>query len=196
MPRTQTDARERILAVADALFYQEGVRAVGVDTIIARSEVAKTTLYRYFPSKDDLVVAYLEGRNRRFWQLFEAVVEQNSGQPKQQLLAIFAWIDELLSSPESCGCPFLMTASEFPEMEYPGHQVALAHKQKMRDRMAELAKLAAIEPAQELSAALLMLVDGAFAQRRLFKQHDNGIKLAKAAAMMIECYAANQEVTK
>jgi AcrR family transcriptional regulator len=52
MPRTQTEARQRILAIADELFYREGIRAIGVDTIIAQSEVAKTTLYRYFPSKE------------------------------------------------------------------------------------------------------------------------------------------------
>lgn len=191
MPRTQTDAQQRILAIADDLFYREGVRAIGVDTIIAKSEVAKTTLYRYFPSKDDLVVAYLEGRNQRFWELFEQAVSQHSGQPKQQLLAIFARIDELLSSEDSHGCPFLMVASEFPEPDYPGHQVAIAHKQKMRDRMAEIAKMAGIEKAEELSAALLMLVDGAFSERRLFKQHDNGVMLEKAAAMMIEGYVIN-----
>lgn len=172
------------------LFYREGIRAIGVDTIIAKSEVAKTTLYRYFPSKDDLVVAYLEGRNQRFWELFETVVNQHPGQPNQQLLAIFVWIDELLNSTDSHGCPFLMVASEFPEPDYPGHQVAINHKQKMRDRMAELAELAGIKQAKELSAGLLMLVDGAFAERRLFKKHDNGIRLAKAAAMMIEAYVS------
>jgi hypothetical protein len=135
-----------------------------------------------------LVVAYLEGRNQQFWELFEAIVSQHLGQPKQQLLALFAWLDELLRSTDSHGCPFLMIASEFPEINYPGHQVAIAHKQKMRDRMAALAEWAGIKPAQELSAVLLMLVDGAFAERRLFKQHDNGVSLEKAAAVMIEAY--------
>ncbi|KST68724.1 TetR/AcrR family transcriptional regulator [Mastigocoleus testarum] len=189
MPRTQSNAKERILAIADRLFYQEGIRAIGVDTIIAKSEVAKTTLYRYFPSKDDLVAAYLEERNQRFWESFDEVVNQHSGKPKEQLLGIFAWIDGLLSSDDSYGCPFLIVASEFPEPDYPGHQVAIAHKQKMRDRMEELARLIGIKKAKELSAALLMLVDGAFTERRLFNQHSNGVKLYKAAVMMIEAYA-------
>lgn len=188
MPRTQSDARDRILAVADGLFYQDCVRAIGIDTIIAKSEVAKTTLYRYFPSKDDLVVAYLEGRNQRFWQLFEEAVSRHSGNPKQQLLAIFAWLDEMIADSENCGCPFLITATEFPETNYPGHQVAIVHKQKMRDRLTALADLAGIAQAEELSAALLMLADGAFAERRLFQKHDNGVKLEKAAAMLIKAY--------
>jgi AcrR family transcriptional regulator len=188
MPRTQTDARERILDVADQLFYREGVRATGIDTIIARSEVAKTTLYRYFPSKDDLVVAYLERRNQQYWDLLEAVVDQYSGKPKQQLLAVFGWLDALIASPENHGCPFLMTASEFPEVNYPGHQVAIAHKQRMGDRLVDLAEAAGIKPATELSAALLMLIDGAFAQRRVFQKHGNGVTLEKAAAMILQIH--------
>lgn len=191
MPRSQTDARDRILAVADDLFYQDCIRAVGVDTIIAKSEVAKTTLYRYFPSKDDLVVAYLEGRNRLFWQFFENAVNQHPGNPKQQLLAIFAWLDEMVAQPDNCGCPFLVTATEFPAVDYPGHQIAIAHKRAMRDRLAELAQSAGIEQSQELSAALLMLADGAFAERRLFQQHNNGVSLQRAAEMLIRAYSSD-----
>jgi len=188
MPRPQTDARQRILAIADDLFYREGIRATGVDTIIAASEVAKTTLYRYFPSKDDLVVAYLEDRSQRFWELFEAAANQHVGQPKRQLLAIFEWLDELLSQADCHGCPLLVVSSEFPELGYPGHQIAIAQKQKVRDRLSALAALAGIRAAKELSAVLLMLLDGAFAERRLFNKHDNGVKLAKAAAVVIAAY--------
>ncbi|MEO1093756.1 MAG: TetR/AcrR family transcriptional regulator [Cyanobacteria bacterium J06638_28] len=185
----KVSARERILAIADDLFYREGIRASGVDTIIAKSKVAKTTLYRHFPSKDDLVVAYLEGRNQRFWDLLEPSIERYANQPKQQLVAIFAWLDELLDSKDNHGCPFLMVASEFPESDYPGHQVAIAHKEKLRDRLAELAKLAGIESAPELSAALMLLFDGAFAQRRLFPKHNNDINLEKAASALIDAYS-------
>ncbi len=186
MPRTATDARDRILDVASRLFYQQGIRAVGVDTIIAESDVAKTTLYRYFPSKDDLVVAYLETRNQRFWTLLEAVVQQAPNQPKQQLLAIFAWFDQLLTSDESYGCPFLLVASEFPDPDYPGHQVAVAHKTQLRQRFTALAKAIPIRPAKALSSGLMLLVDGAFAQRRLYQTHQ--VKLKPLAALLIQAY--------
>lgn len=84
-----------------------------------------------------------------------------------------------------------MMASEFPEVDYPGHQVAIAHKQQVCDRLAELARAAGIHKAEELSAALLILLDGAFAQRRLLQKHGHGVMLQQAARVMIEAYAAN-----
>jgi AcrR family transcriptional regulator len=193
MPRTQTDTREKILLVANDLFYRHGVRAIGVDTIIAQSEVAKTTLYRYFPSKDDLVVAYLEINDRHFWRLFDELIDRSPQEPKQQLLAIFSWFDELIASPECYGCPFLMVASEFPEIDYPGHQVAIEHKQKLRDRLTEIARLVGIELAEELGATLSLLIDGAYGQRRLLGKHYNGVTLEKAAKIAIDAYVAGFE---
>ncbi|WP_404786933.1 TetR/AcrR family transcriptional regulator [Altericista sp. CCNU0014] len=186
MPRAATDARDRILSTASTLFYQQGIRAVGVDTIIAQSEVAKTTFYRYFPAKDDLVVAYLEERNQKFWELFEITVSQFPDRPKQQLLAIFSWLDELLACADSQGCPFLAVASEFPEIDYPGHRVAIAHKTQLRDRLAALARSSGIAQAEALSAGLMLLVDGAFVQRRLYQTHR--VKLCQAATVLMRAY--------
>jgi AcrR family transcriptional regulator len=186
MPRTATDARDRILNTASTLFYQQGIRAIGVDTIIAKSEVAKTTFYRYFPAKDDLVVAYLEERDRMFWELFEVVVSQFPDSPEQQLFAIFEWLDELLTNETCQGCPFLIVASEFPEVNYQGHQVAISHKAKMRDRLAEIATANGINQVKELSIGLMLLVDGAFVQRRLYQTHQ--VNLHQAAMMYIRAY--------
>ena len=188
MARTKTNAREKILSVADELFYQQGIRAVGVDTIIAKSKVAKTTLYKYFPSKDDLVVAYLESRNQLFWELLEERLKQYSNNPKQQLLEVFVWIDTLLDCDNSYGCPFLIVASEFPELDYPGHQIAITHKLRMQFRIKELIDLTKIKEAEELSTALLMLIDGAFVERRLFGRDQNRMSLEKASEMMIDSY--------
>lgn len=186
MPRTATDARDRILNTATKLFYEQGIRAIGVDLIIARSEVAKTTFYRYFPAKDDLVVAYLEERDRLFWTLFEAVVDQTPDDPRQQLLGIVRWLDEVLASPESQGCPFLIVASEFPEVDYRGHQVAIAFKTKLHDRMRAIVQASGIEQAEDLSAGLMLLIDGAFMQRRLYQTHR--VNLQQVISMYISAY--------
>ncbi|WP_026731415.1 TetR/AcrR family transcriptional regulator [Fischerella sp. PCC 9605] len=196
MPKTRVKAaqdeakpalREHILNIADELFYREGIRATGVDTIIAKSGVAKTTLYRYFPSKDDLVVAYLERRNQRFWELMEVEIAKHPHQPTQQLLAVFKWLDELLTKPDCLGCPFLITTAEFAQLDYPGHQVAIKHKEAVRDRLMQLSEQASASNPRELAANLLLLIDGAFAQRRLFGQVAE-VSLEKAAATLINAY--------
>lgn len=178
--------RDQILKVADELFYRDGIHVTGVDTIIAKSGVAKTTLYRYFPSKDDLVVAYLTDRDRRFWECIEAVTNQVPEDPKAQLLAIFEWLEELLAKPDCYGCPFLITITEFPALDYPGHQVATAHKNQMRDHFIELAKKAKAASPEELGAHLLMLLDGAFVERRLYGQSESGRGLKAAATTLID----------
>ena len=186
MPRkVNSSARERILEVASELFYQYGIRAVGVDTIIAESGVAKTTLYRYFPSKDDLIVAFLEERDRLFWECFNAAVGKHPDDARAQLLAVFEWIDRLLVKPECYGCPFLITTSEFPQLDYPGHRVAIAHKKEMQNRLIALAESTGVGNAEQLGKYLLLLVDGAFSQRRLFGLNGFESNLKDAAEMLI-----------
>ncbi len=177
--------RDQILKVADELFYRDGIHVTGVDTIIAKSGVAKTTLYRYFPSKDDLVVAYLSDRNRRFWTCIEAAVDQAPQDPKAQLLAIFEWLEDLIAQPDCYGCPFLITVTEFPALDYPGHQVAVAHKNQVRDLLTELSKKARAANPKELGVHLLMLLDGAFVERRLYglSASRTGLKAAATALL-------------
>jgi AcrR family transcriptional regulator len=192
MPRkANSSARERILEVASKLFYQYGIRAVGVDTIIAESGVAKTTLYRYFPSKDDLIVAFLEERDRLFWEYFDIAVGKHLDNPKAQLLAVFEWIDELLVKPECYGCPFLTTTSEFPQLDYPGHRVAINHKKQMLQRLTQLAENAGIPNAEHLGKYLLLLVDGAFSQRRLFGLSGFESNLKQVAEILINAQVSS-----
>ena len=178
--------RDQILKVADELFYRDGIHVTGIDSIIAKSGVAKTTLYRYFPSKDDLVVAYLQDRNRRFWECIEAAINQVSDDPKTKLLAIFEWLEDLIAQLDCYGCPFLITITEFPALDYPGHQVAVAHKNQMRDRLILLAEQAGAAQPTELGAHLLMLLDGAFVERRLYGHSGLTIGLTRAATILIE----------
>src|SRR5689334_24863821 len=81
----EKSARQRILETATDLFYREGIRAVGIDTIIARSGVAKMSLYRNFASKDDLVVAFLEYRNEIYWQWWDHVMTAHPDDPRRQI---------------------------------------------------------------------------------------------------------------
>ncbi|MGH9261084.1 MAG: TetR/AcrR family transcriptional regulator, partial [Acidimicrobiales bacterium] len=96
-------ARDRVLDTAAALFYEHGFHAVGVDLIVARAAVAKTTLYRHFPSKDDLIVSYLERANEQFWAWFDASVDP-AAPARDQLVAVFDAVETLGTSPACLGC--------------------------------------------------------------------------------------------
>ncbi len=175
------DARGRILDVAGELFYRDGFRAVGVDTIIARAGVAKTTLYHHFGSKDELVVAYLEQSDRRFWDWFEAAIA-GSGTPRAKLAALFDAVARLAISPACLGCTFQGAAAEFPAQDHPGHRVARAHKQAVLDRLRGLAEKAGAPEPSQLAQQLLLVMDGAFAAARMFGSRSSPATAAAAAA--------------
>jgi AcrR family transcriptional regulator len=110
--------------------------------IVERTGFAKMTLYRHVPSKDDLIVAYLEQVNRLFWEWFDAAADSAGGKPRDRLLAVFTALERLIASPKCHGCAFLMAASEFPDLDSPGHRVALGHKRNVRDRFRRSRKAA------------------------------------------------------
>ncbi len=184
---TEPSVRERILETAQRLFYRDGFRAVGIDTIIAEAGVAKMSLYRHFPSKDDLIVAYLEESNRQYWEWLDGAVA-DIDDPMEKLVGMFAAIEKLATSPECLGCTFQGTAAEFPDRAHPGHQAAVAHKQKVRDRFAELARGAGLRQPGELGDQLLLLMDGAWVASRMFGPKNPGQGLANAAHALIEAH--------
>lgn len=167
------EARDHILNVASQLFYNNGIRAIGIDTVVAEAGVAKTTLYDHFPSKDDLVVSYLEKQDAIFWGAFEATLAEYPDQPRLQLEKVFEAIEGMIAAPEALGCPFLSAAAEFPDLDQPGHQVALQHKQKVRSRLQTVAASAGAHQPDQLADQLLLLLDGAFASKRVFRTADS-----------------------
>jgi AcrR family transcriptional regulator len=179
--------RQRILETAQRLFRRDGFRAVGIDTIIAGAGVAKMSLYRHFPSKDDLIVAYLEQSNRQFWEWLDGAVA-HLDDPEEKLVGMFEAIEKLATSPECLGCTFQGTAAEFPDRDHPGHQVALAHKRKVRDRFAQLAGEAVLRDPEELADQLLLLMDGAWVAARMYGPHNPAQGLAATAGTLIDAH--------
>ncbi len=186
----ERSARDRILDTASQLFYRDGYHAVGIDTIVARSGVAKMTLYRHFPSKDDLIAAYLERANAEFWDWLEAEIAAVD-HPKAKLLAAFAATAKLATSPQCLGCTFQAAASEFPELEHPGHEVALAHKRRVLERLAELARDAGLADPDGLAAQLLLLMDGAWVAARMFGPDNHATTVAEAARALIDAHTSS-----
>lgn len=156
-------ARQRILDTASEMFYRDGVRAVGIDAIIARSGVAKMSLYRNFPSKDALVAAWLEDRNAFFWRRWEKAEEAGGGDPRARLEAILDMVAAAASHPNWRGCPFLNTGTEFPDADHPAHAVILRHKLAVHERLRALADAAGARAPDLLAQQLQLLIDGAYA---------------------------------
>src|SRR5580693_8620560 len=133
-------ARQRILDAAIPLFYQQGARAVGIDTVIAKSGVAKMSLYRSFRSKDELIAACLEQRDQSYWQWFDGVVAQHPGDPREQLRSLIRGIAKRTSKPGYRGCFFLNTASDYADASHPGRKLAARHKEALASRLLKICR--------------------------------------------------------
>ncbi|MGH3946640.1 MAG: TetR/AcrR family transcriptional regulator, partial [Pseudonocardiaceae bacterium] len=151
---------QRILDVASELFYWRGIHAVGVDTIAAESGVTKRTLYNRFGSKDGLIVAYLEARDRRWRDLITSRLDAEHTDPVQRALAPFDVLAEWIA-PSSRGCSFVNAFAELPEPEHRGRQVVVAEKKWLRALFRELLVDAGANDPDDLAVQLLSLHEGA-----------------------------------
>lgn len=150
-------ARQRLLATATRLFYAEGIHAVGIDRIIAEAGVAKATFYNHFPSKDDLVVAYI-GEQDRIGRA--AVAALPPGPPRQMIAAILGRISDAAIGGGFRGCPFLNAAAEYPDPKSPVRRAVDARRAWYHDTLRDLSA-AAGDPAPAITASLLVaLSDG------------------------------------
>ena len=183
--KTEAAPREKLFRAAARLFYRHGYRAIGVDTLAAESGIGKMTLYRYYPSKDDLVVAYLQDSNDIFWDNFEQITK-DATTPREKLLRFFGALQDYVINPACYGCPFLNMATEYPEMDHPGHRVAIQHKQSVRARFGQLARQAGARNPEALADQLFLLMDGAYMSSRMFGAGNPASHLAGAAKAVID----------
>jgi len=153
--------RERILETAYELFSRQGTRAVGVDTIIAESGVAKMTLYRNFASKDDLILAFLEARDARWTRAWlQAEVEQRAETPAERLLAIFDVFADWFAREDFEGCSFINVMLEVTDAQHPVRQASVRHLAAIRSFLAELAGAAGLEDADVFARQWHILMKG------------------------------------
>ena len=174
------EVRDRILDTASRLFYERGVRAVGVDLVVLEAAVAKTSLYRYFPTKDDLIVAFLEREDLEFWALWDSVAGQHADDPAGELDAHMRWIGERLARANYRGCPQINVAAEFAEQDHPARQVSQRHMQALRGRLLDIAKRLNVPRPKQLAAQLAVLVNGAFVSSGLLGA-DEAVGVLRAA---------------
>ena len=159
-------ARSRILGTATQLFYARGLRAVGVDTIIAESGVAKATFYKHFPAKDDLIVAYLDQVDDVWSGQLHAAAEAAGPAPADQLVGLFDALHSACRRDGYRGCGFINAAAETTPGT-PAHERTVAHKHKVLAWMCDLAEAAGAQQPERLARSLALLLDGALSSGAL-----------------------------
>jgi AcrR family transcriptional regulator len=163
-------ARERILLTAHELFYRDGIRATGIDRVIAESGVAKLTFYRHFPSKNELVLEFLEYRHRRWMTWFLDALQRHGGDSK----ALVPVLGEWFGNGSYRGCAFINSVGELGETLPEVVSITRRHKQDMADAIAQL--LPASRQRKRLAMDLALAVDGAIVRAHF--DHDPQAALA------------------
>jgi AcrR family transcriptional regulator len=179
-------ARERILAVASDLFYRQGIRSVGVDEVVAAAGVAKMSLYRSFPSKDELAAAYLEAKNERYWRWWDEIAARHPQAPREQLRELFRSLAKRTTRADWRGCPFTNAATEFPEAGHPARAIAEANKHELRRRLVDLCRAIEAQEPAALADQLVLLFEGAYTSAQTFGADGPACAVAAAAEALIE----------
>ena len=175
-------ARERLLAAAGELFYEEGVQSVGIDKVIERAGVAKASLYDNFKGKDDLVRAYLDARYEARRTAIGAQLARHEA-PRDKLLSVFDAMAEAFAKPNYRGCAFLRASAEMPA-DASGREVCRDARRWTRELLSGLAKEAGAVNPDALASQLLLLYDGAAASAQMDRD-PAAAAAAKAAAVLL-----------
>jgi AcrR family transcriptional regulator len=183
------DVRDKILDTASDLFYTQGVRAVGVDLVVEKAGVAKTSLYRHFGTKDDLVAAFLEREDREFWETWDRVADQHRHDARAELDAQLDWMGRRAGQPDYRGCPQLNVAAEFPDPEHPARKVATAHKRELRRRLKGIAERLNTDTPDELAGQLALLINGVCVSTPILEPAEAITLLRNAAGALISANA-------
>ena len=152
--------RDRILAAASRLFAEVGVRATGVDSLIDTAGVAKATFYRHFPSKDDLIVAWLEDEQTWWFDQMRAQVEARTSKPGEIVPELFGAVIAWLEAGDYRGCPYLNTSVEFPDSTHRAVPVVRSHLREIERYLQETVSAAGHDDADRLGTELQTLLAG------------------------------------
>ena len=167
--RNTSSSAERILAAADKLFYLRGIRAVGVDAVAEEAAVSKRTLYNHYPTKDDLIAAYLVGRFKH--------MAPSDAPAREQILGYFERLEREFARPDFRGCAYVNAVSELSDPKHPAANIALKFKEQRREWYRTLLQRLGVANAAALATQLQLLAEGALSANLVWGDP----KLARAA---------------
>lgn len=182
------DLKQHILQTASDLFYSQGIKATGVDAIVKAAGTTKMSLYKYFPSKDDLVLAHLQKSKETVQALVLQGIASEALSASDRLLAVFDVFAQFQISPAFRGCPFINAVAELADNASPVLFAATEFSDWLRELLAELAGQAGIRQADELAGHLGMLISGAMVHEQMQPSGKAMLGAKKAAAILLERY--------
>jgi len=180
--------REHVLDVASRLFYEKGVRNVGIDEIIKESGVARMTLYNNFGSKDQLVKEYLNRTSERFLAEYREKIERAAKSPSERLVAAFDILDEWFSSRDFRGCWITNATVEMPKHDGPVRDARESYHARLRELFLDLAREAEVEEPDELVEQLLVIQRGAIISALLESDPSAAERAGRVARRVVEAY--------
>lgn len=181
----RAEKRAHLIDVAAELFNRYGYHAAGIDRVIAEAGIAKTTLYRHFKSKEDLIVAALRRMDERFRTEMQQFVAQATPDPKQRILATFDFLEKWFSEGSFYGCPFVSAAAEYGDRTNPVFQEAMVHKRLMLAYLEELARAADLADPAEVAQQICLIQEGATAVAQVTGDPDAAQRAKRMAARLI-----------
>jgi AcrR family transcriptional regulator len=170
---------ERVLAAADKLFYSQGIRAVGVDAVAAEAGVSKRTLYNHYPSKDDLIAAYLQGRFRH--------IAPSDAPAREQILGAFDYLERRFAEAGFRGCPYVNAVTEIGDPKHPAVSIAVQFKEQRRLWFRALLERLRAKNADALATQLQILFEGALAAMMVRGDPALARAARNAAQVLLDC---------
>ncbi|WP_279584913.1 TetR/AcrR family transcriptional regulator [Xanthomonas campestris pv. passiflorae] len=171
MDKPTNDTQQKILTTAEALIYQHGIHATGMDLLVKTSGVARKSIYRHFDNKDEVAAAALNARDVRWLAWFRQQCDK-AARPEARILRMFTVLKEWFQSEGYRGCAFINTAGEIGDPDDPVRKIAKHHKQKLLDYTLELTGQLGITQPDALARQLLLLMEGAITVSRVMGDED------------------------
>jgi AcrR family transcriptional regulator len=181
-----TPARERLLRIADELFYARGLHAVGIDEIIEKSGAAKATLYTHFPTKDDLIASYLRQRSVQWRKHMTTRLADAPASPIERIDAVFVILADGCRTPGFRGCPFINAAVEYPDPRHPASLAGSEHRQWVLELFRSLVVEAKIRQPDRVAAQLALLYDSAMVGTQMNRNPTAASHARDAARILVE----------
>jgi len=176
--------KSKIIIVATSLFEAKGINACGIDAIINESGVARATLYRHFPTKNQLIIAFLRSKADSFFEWLSNGLVNNENKPYDKMIELCNLMEEWITTPNFKGLPFHIGTIEFPEFDHPVNQFSATLAKELQDFFTEFARQTGAKDPVGLSQQIIMLFEGAALVERV-SPGTNAAARAKDAAIII-----------